>query len=553
MTASMLNLIEVSGTALALGLGSWIVWKRTKCGPVTRICGAFMPLLLLLWLGECIAEWHVAPESRWNGARLAPSFALRLGEPLYPGPSNGVVLGNIYGPGMAFAYLPVTLAKRPSTAIWLGAVATSLFFFVPAALLMFAAAKNLKSSWLPPAGGFLVFAWFGLSVAPLRYVGFWIHADAPAIGCGLLACACVLRSMDSNLRWPLPLAAVLTVLAVWTKQTSAPILVAIPLCVLLTSGFKSLLKLIAMMALVCVGLAAVTLLVTNPGDIWFNLITVPSRHPWLADVRHPEVWMTSASLGGRIAAMLTAAKELWQCVWVLLLIVAGQGCLRLAVHRRAGLETPLYSDCWLPPLIVAVCMLPTALMGRVKVGGDINSLGYVAAFLAATVALIALHWLRRCEALTFGSRAKRVAILTAMACCGLIWQLQTVRRFDNARVLSRVPDLQDKAVDYVKSHPGEIYFPWHPLVHLMGEQRACHFFYGVFDRDLAGFPLDIQHYLEGLPKHLQGVALNESTDTSSFQNWLPEFTNRTQLPELPGWTIYGATEIPGPQPPRRVD
>ena len=52
---------------------------------------------------------------------------------------------------------------------------------------------------------------------------------------------------------------------------------------------------------------------------------------------------------------------------------------------------------------------------------------------------------------------------------------------------------------YLRKHREEVYFPWDPLVHLAVEGKPYHFEYGVFDRDLAGFPVRDDHFLRHIP------------------------------------------------------
>lgn len=549
MSHSTFVAMEAAAVVLALAAGVWWHGRLANWGPVGRVGAAFLPLLLSIWFGECLMEWHVAPESRWNGARLAPAFALRLGLPMYHGPDEGPVLGNIYGPGLAVAYLPATLCALPSLALTFGAVLASWHLFAPAALLTCVARPPGKSGWVVAAAGFVLFAFIVLGSPPLRYAAFWIHADAPALGLCAAACALLRLREKGKPAAMLAGAALCATLAVWTKQTAAPILVALPLYLWLMDGRRVCVRFSA--ALVAT-LAAVTLavcLLTDARAVFFNMFTVPSRHPWIVHVRSPDTWITSGLWTERAASLLSAGAELCGYVWLPVLALAGHVLLSLAWNKEARSHRRIWlrSQGWFLPAIVAACMLPTALLGRVKVGGDINSLSYVAYFLAAAVALALMEVFSRVCWLRFEGMAGRVAALTALTLIVLIWQLQPMRRLEAGRITRRTPALEDQAVRHLQAHPDETYFPWNPLVHLMGEGKARHFAYGVFDRELAGFPVNTGHYRAHLPGRLRRIALIGSGDTASFDTRLPEFRRKIELAELKAWTVYVASdEAPAP-------
>lgn len=134
-------------------------------------------------------------ESSWvpilNGTKPAwpPLFALRYGYQPYYSPSEGPVLNMIYGPLAFLSYFPSLVAHAPVPAVLVGCLVASLYFFSPVCWLCLFG----KASWRRRdfANGLLLFSVFGLatlSSKPLRYAAFNIHADAPALGFGALAC-----------------------------------------------------------------------------------------------------------------------------------------------------------------------------------------------------------------------------------------------------------------------------------------------------------------------------------------------------------------------------
>ena len=93
---------------------------------------------------------------------------------------------------------------------------------------------------------------------------------------------------------------------------------------------------------------------------------------------------------------------------------------------------------------------------------------------------------------------------------------------------------------FAKKHPGEVYFPWHPLAGLMAEGRLYHFSYGLSDRELAGYPVSQEHFQRYIPAQTQYVALPEHAkrDAEYVFRYLPDFSRKVTADDLPGWTLY---------------
>ncbi|MBP6508351.1 MAG: hypothetical protein KA257_12370, partial [Opitutaceae bacterium] len=106
---------------------------------------------VLLWSVLCTAASSGVP---WNAARLAPSFALAQGLPVYALRESGQQLGWFYGPGFVFWNLPATLAANPTPALFVAGIWNVLTWLVPVAVVLRAAGVA--------AGGL---AWVGAALA----------------------------------------------------------------------------------------------------------------------------------------------------------------------------------------------------------------------------------------------------------------------------------------------------------------------------------------------------------------------------------------------------
>ena len=101
----------------------------------------------------------------------------------------------------------------------------------------------------------------------------------------------------------------------------------------------------------------------------------------------------------------------------------------------------------------------------------------------------------------------------AMTLIVLVLVLSPLTRFEMSfRVFNTVhaptPNSQDRAYQYSKRHPGMAYFPWNPLSTLMGEGKFYHFAYGMFDRDLANYPISRDHFRRNFPANARYVCFH---------------------------------------------
>ena len=101
---------------------------------------------------------------------------------------------------------------------------------------------------------------------------------------------------------------------------------------------------------------------------------------------------------------------------------------------------------------------------------------------------------------------------------------------------------QEVAYRYSLRHPWTAYFPWQPLSTLLGEGKVYHFEYGMFDRELANFPVSQRHVRQNIPANLRYVCFPPYYKGFQFfqksMKYLPEYGRRVEVPELPGWICY---------------
>ncbi len=537
MNLPILQGMTAIGLVIAAGCGVLLYRQLRAWGPVGRIAGTFLPLFALLALFTLTVELMDAAHYHWNPPRLAPAFALWQGYPMYYGPDNGPVLGNIYGPGLAVAYLPTVLFPLPSQALQAGVLLTALYFFLPLI------GVHWKGVVMDPRRSVLAgltmigFSSILMNSPPLGRLAFSIHADAPAMSLCGLACVFLHGEQDRTSRRVWLPAALCSVLAVWTKQTAAPILLALPLYLWYVERPQVGLRYVLWLTIVLIIVSGMFLICFGVRPLLFNMFVVPSHHPWFTGIDGFKIrWLRNLVPPGNVRALLEAGGQLLKfSVGPLIILMGYVGWQRLfspakTIPFRAWLRT----QPWLLPAWLGVCLIPTSLLGRVKVGGDLNSLSFSCYFFFLAASLVLVN-LASCLSEHRFHRFEKWILLSAFCGFGLL-SLPLWDQADSAwrRLAKRPPALSDQAFHFIRQHPGESYFPWDPLAHLLAEQKLYHFSYGVFDRALAGFPLTVEHVHSGLPPYLKFVV--QASDSQPLE-YLPEFNqpDAGYIKEMPGW------------------
>jgi len=536
MSEATANLLCQSALAAALIAGVLIYGRLKDWGPVARVLVAAAPLFGALALGEFAVNWLTAPDLRWNSARLAIAFAARLGFPMYAGPEAGALLGQVYGPGLAWAYLPATLFPLPSQAIYAGCLLSILYCLLPAARVLWRADTEpdlRRTLW----GAGMV--WLALLCAhdpALRYVTFSIHADAPALAWSAAACLLLPDKRPSGVWRGFVLSGLCAALAVWTKQTAVGILPALPAYVWLTQGGRAGGRMLLCVAGWMLGLGMAFALSFGGREMFFSMVAVPGGHPWVAGVDN-ETAIAGDALA-RARAVASAAGQMLRFGWLPLTVLCLRGLFLWIGAGKGGWSAAWGSkQRWGLFVWVGLWMLPLGLMGRVKVGGDYNSLAYPLYFFALASGLALQEHLVALRTLRFAGRQWQAAGAALLLALVTAWKVEAAGRFAPRRLATRVIKLEDQAVEYLRRHPGELYFPWQPLVHLMGEGRLRHFEDGIYAVRLAGFPVSEERFRAHVPERLRAVALTTESEMGVVREYLPDFTRPAPDAELRYWIL----------------
>lgn len=482
--------------------------------------------LLLLLVAVHVFRDHL---ESWdlNGIRLQRTFALAAGMPLYPPPGEGTAMLPLYGPVGAVAYLPAVLARTPTAAVAIGQLLALFYFFAPPLAWHLLLGRRTLALL-----AFLLFAAAGVDLWPLEYAAFTVHVDAPALGLALLACLAAYRSTPATWRSAYAVSALCAVLALWTKQVVLPLLVALPLYLLLTEGAKSARRYLVVLAGVGLLVGGVIFLgFGSPRLLWFHLVTVPGRHPW--------------RFGGGGHALLTGTRLLFSELAVLWAICLASLALRADWLRRtaAGRDwrRVLRRQPWPLLWLVGLLMVPTAVLGLVKEGGDRNALSYTAYFLLAGATLSLLTAAMAAEDQRDRRRVRAGLVVTPALILAAVVTLQEpgcLAPWRHTRDRDVLP--QELAFRYARAHPGEAYFPRLTLSSYLAEGRLYHQSPGFIDAYYAGVPIADEALWAHLPPRLRIVAF-ERNGYEGQVRFLPFYERLEPAPDdpdLPGFAIY---------------
>ncbi|MCJ7646801.1 hypothetical protein MUO65_07900, partial [bacterium] len=486
-------------------------------------------MALLVSGGLILKNILSSPLRDWNGIRLAWTFSLLHGYQLYYPADSGPVLSLLAGPLQPLTYLPAALINSPTPALILASFISACYYFLP--ILCLHIGKDLTHPRELSFGvcAFACFCLFTLSSRALTYSAFAVYADAPALGYSAIACAILYYRKRKDNIIGLLLAALFSVFAVWTKQTLVPLLFALPTYILLTDGYRCFKRYILCLSVSGVVVSALFLCIFNAENLLFNMLTVPIRTPCQFSEN-------------RIVALFTATYDLIKESFLFAAILIFYSVYQLSASSNVPnkLKAWLGSNQWTMLAIVSLFMVPTSVLGRVRVGGDVNTLSPTVYFLVAAVTL-ALKRFASDSLSSFPRPGQGLAQpLLVLLITGLVY-INIPNFFSIQGVLKNLSGNEQKvAYEYAKNHPREVYFPNNPLSSLLAEGKLYHHAYGLFDREQSGFPVSREHFLAHIPPNIRLVAFQSYGGSMGkyVLNYLPEFSKQVTIDELPGWIVY---------------
>jgi hypothetical protein len=516
------------GGAIAVTL-SWFVWRRKRRGSDwgAALVAAAIPVCVYVSLALAFASARINTsryQDNFDTARLTPSVALAKGHQVYSTSTEGSVQTTMYPPMWMISYLPVALADTPSGVLQTGVLLTLLFSFIPVILLLVNGSPSIGLVVLGSTSFFLL----SRSIDSLSYSMMRPHADAPSLGYAMMACVLTLRPGIPTAR-RLACVGLLAWGSILSKQVMFPILVALPLWFLLVHGRRAAARLVLWLGLTGIGLSVPLIAFFGPEGVLFNCLTIPARTPWMAS-QYPRF----------IAAFLAGADLVAHSVPLVVLLTVGAVVAvggRLSFRLSAESLRPfLTANAWALPVLVALTMVPTSIMGRVKIGGYINTFSPTTYFLLAAGILVVMRIPKRFEETSDDFKTSH----GLLALCSLVLALGGGARlpFLAADLLSDEHRSQQAYEFLIREDPGA-YFPMHPLAHLLADGSLFHYGAALYDREvLARLPLSAQQRKSHFPESPTSVCWDRGEEWARGRDFL-EYRRRIEVPSLgAAWECY---------------
>ncbi|MGA3040720.1 MAG: hypothetical protein ABSF54_08035 [Bryobacteraceae bacterium] len=480
-----------------------------------------MAVLLCCLAVEAGAGILNAPSFVWNELRLARSVALLHGFSLYVDRyATGPVIGTLHTPVSHCLYLAVAGLHSPTYLLLAGSLLSLLLTCVPLVWVLRRASQGNRDRLLGATAAFLFCGFLIMQAPGTFHTATMIHTDAAALAFGALACGVFCNPRKAITAPQVWLAGVGGVLAVGSKQTMAPILLAVALFLGVSAGGRLLAQFgAAVLAGGAILFAAIVAFVPAHAFL-FNTITLAAHRP----------------LKGEYIELLVqyyreGKQDALPALFPLLLIA---GCRWIAAPHKPDLREFARANRWLAFALAAAALTPVAVKAMVTAGSDVNHLGAVLYFLFVAAGLAIEQciadpgnsWLRG-----IGWMCAALGILVSIAPGTLLTLPSRLRDFRQ--------NASETALGYELRHPGRAYFPCHPMASLLSEGKVYHVDYSVNDREIGGYPLTAHQYAAGLPSGFQVVAFapGEEARSRAVRDMLRRY-ERVADNELPGWTVY---------------
>lgn len=446
----------------------------------------------------------------WTSFRLAPSFALARGYPLYSLPDQPpwVMVG--YGPFYPLAYLPCIFAKDPVTAVSAATILAYAYILIPVGLLsalfcrrVVTSPNGARVSWVPI---FLFFGLLAISVPSLAYVTTKVHVDAPALGLFLMGCYFILGAEEASRRLSgrlTMLAGVSAGLGASCKFTLLAGVLALVLFVLWSLGWKRATG-FALSAILTVCIVYGWIIVRDGFPAVVLNFRVLGRFPWVNYPGGPAglaVMNTRASEKILISLNLILAylKDYGALILVTLAL------MRLPIFQAVPNKTPPASRVVWLFLFTALTLMPASIASLVKLGGDVNSLAIFT--LPLILAAIFAFW----------ATLHRANLIGSVAACALLTGTIFIVAVSVQGKLKRLNfggSIMEESYATVRAHPSQCYFPYDPLAHLLAGDQFRPNMDVIYCYAIGGFPVDKAAFESSMPQGIKYVIF-----PSSMTNW----------------------------------
>jgi len=458
------------------------------------VAAALATAAVWLWL-----SWCIFPLRSWNDIRLAPTFALTLGLPLYPG-LDGPASTWMYGPLPVWLNWPATWAPGPGAALLVAGAINALVGV--AAIVAVCLLWPVPSCSSHPLTGRLLATAVTVAIWPWANWQF-LQADNFAVALGLLANLALVRSPMAGAAW---LAAGLATAGMMCKQTSLGVPLGQVAWLAVTLGPRSASSHVVRLCITGCAWLAILFMTNDPARAWFTAVVTPAGLPWVA-APFDRLLHLLPHIAVHIALPVAA--------WIFL------------AKRHAT------SELLLPTLTWLIAWLP-GLASAFKAGGTLNCLQGFLLWLppAAVVVIASLSGVR------WGAAARCGLALVALGM--LVGRIATrpVRMWQPLAAVA----VYDDALDLSRELPVMVWFPWNPLVTVFSEGRLYHVEDGLYVRSLIGKTFSEPDDRRYLPERFAAITVSNQGSTWGIAE--PLLHGPLQKIDLGSWTLFRSPKAP---------
>lgn len=426
----------------------------------------------------------------WNAVRLTPTFMWLHGAAPFPGPGEAPFTTWIYGPITLIIFAPAALAPDTFSALLLAFAVNFGLALLPLVFVLRTLGRNddrviqvnalLLTLALWPACNFV-----------------YEQADNTAIAFGLVSVGLLSRRHLPGRRglWLLAFAGGL---ALWSKATElGPVLGQLAL-IGLRGGTRAALRQVLRLAVAGGACGIIFIFASGAEGLVYNVFVIPSRIPW-------------SNLGTKIGLYSYLPHEL-----AYVILPFG---LFLTRWKRFLSEPGPAQTAWCFFLL----SLPFNIAGFATIGGTINSLHGCVYILPWLALVLAQHrfWL------------SPLLITIALT-------LQYIPFSHKSFSLADTRDSLAQGKKLAEACPGQIYFPWNPLITFYSEKKFYHSDDGILTRALTGEMIDHNALYAGLPAHFNWIAYPGGVRNTHLETLLPP--TRAYY-HFHGWTLVSANGL----------
>jgi hypothetical protein len=506
-----------------------------------RIRQLLTGLGLLVFLAYLSLQTFGSVYRHWNSLRLAPSCALKEGVSIYGLPGEGVLLSGVNAPLQPLVYLPAFwLASLPSEAVRISAGIALFFFYLPWFLALFLFAKKIKTrekwAWLVVA---LILSFFSFRSHALSLSASLVHADAPAFGFAAIGLAILLKAGERPGLSSLFLSALFLFLGGSSKITVLPLLLLPPFWFLLMGSFREILRYFFALAVVSLFFLGIFEKVHGLRELYFTQVESTFKHPWLVNLNAGEYVGFATTKFSQLKVLLSAFDEILGEYYPYMVLVGAYFLYQVTGWQVTGRRMKSYSNfvkenTWLLFLMASLFLLPSSLMGRVKLGGNLNTQSPFVYFLFLTTGAVLLHSLR----LDGIRKTERLAgpVIISFFVVGL-----GMAGFDSYKVLWPLKEKGnplDEAFYYIQKHPGS-YFPDYALSHCMAEKKVFHSYPALAELSATPFAPTREQVLAHVPNPVNELVFKVPYRQPIMSSYFPQFAeDSVPDPVLPGWYFF---------------